>query len=647
MEKIIKIVWGRTIGIKVVYIILLFLFISLILLTIIYFQGRVFDGVRSYILGEGLWAKAQKDAVIYLDRYSFSHRSEDYHAFFETIKVTIGDRNARLAMESEPVDYKRAFEGFKEGQNSVEDIDAMIWFYLNFKQISYLKEAIDIWQKADLKIENLRFLASEMQEAVRRHDEKILERLRGQLYLLNGDLYLLETRFSRVLAEGARWVKRTIWMVSIAILLLFVGSALWISRQIIKGIAKAERQLRMSESRFRSLYDSNTLGIISWHLDGTIEDANSYFLNMLGYTSHELEAGGLNWRSLTPLSYRSRDAQAIDELMQFGSCSPYEKELLCASGESVPVYLGASMVDAGNERGIAFFVDLREKKYQEEQLKLAAAVFDVSHDGIIITDSRFNVISVNKAVTDMNGFSAKELLGRKPTILQSDDTRHEEIYEELQYKGFWQGDLIDHTKEKLLFPVHLTISSVKDPSGVATHYVLVLFDITERKAREEQLSELANHDTLTGLYNRTHLEHQLESAIARCADKGKHFALLFFDLDKFKPVNDTYGHEVGDRLLKEVASRLNAHIRKSDTVARIGGDEFIILLESLDNRKRAEDIAQKVLKGLGKTIEIDEHRIEIGASVGISIYPEDGLDLKTLMEHADKEMYDMKGDATR
>ncbi len=627
---------------KVHLIIFLFLSISFILVATLWIQGEVFNGVRSYIRGEGLWAKAQKDAIAYLDRYSHTHNINDYHAFLDSIKVNHGDQKARLAMNQKPVDYDNAVQGFLEGNNAPEDIDSMIWFYLNFRQISYLQEAIRIWEEADHKIAELVSLASQIHNLVQQQNFTDMDELRQQLYTLNDTLLILENDFSNVLGEGARWVNQTTWIAGISILFLFSALAFLISKQILSSISIVETRLRVRESQFRALKESNTIGIIHWTLEGCIDDANDYFLNMLGFTQDDLKAGLVNWLNLTPSDCRERDFQAIQELMDMGRCEPYEKELYSVNGNRVPVYLGASLIDDSNDHGIAFFMDLREKKQQEEQLKLSAAVFDVSHDGIIITDNQFSVISVNRAVIDITGFDEEEIIGHTPSLLRSNHNHVDEIYNELQLKGFWQGDLIDSTKEKKTLPIHVSINTIKDRFSNISHYVFILFDITESKAREKKLKHLANHDKLTGLSNREHLEYKFHEAINKAIDNNNHVALLFFDLDQFKPINDTYGHDTGDELLKIVAGRLNRHIRQSDTVARIGGDEFIILLEPLNNRKRAEEIVIKTLKELSMPIMINGHEIKVTASVGLSLYPDDGSDMKTLMEHADREMYHNK-----
>ena len=635
---------------KVIFIIFLFLFISLVLTSIIYVQGKVFEGVRSYVRGEGLWAKAQKDAVFHLERYSYTKDEKDFSYFLKSVEVNLGDHNARLALDKDPPDKAVAKSGFIQGNNDPLDAESMIWFYLNFQSISYMEEAIKIWKEADEKIDELIALSKKIKQSVISERVNELQDLRPELYRLNSELAFLENRFSLVLGEGARWVRQTTWIASICVFLLFVVIGVWISRQIILNMAEAEELLMISESRFRSLNESNTLGIISWHLDGRIDGANDYFLKMLGFSSQDIADEKVNWKNMTPPEMNERDAQAIKELAQFGRCNPYEKVLLHKNGQRIPVYLGASLVDEHHDRGIAFFIDLSERKKSEEQLRLAAVVFDASPDGILITDANTRIISVNNAMMQMTGYDKTELIGERPAVLQSEYTslsKYKKMWESLEADDFWQGDIMNKMKDTRLLPVHVSISRVKNSEGEVTHYVAIFSDIQERKAREEKLKYLANHDQLTGLSNRSYLKQRVEKLIAKSQKDQSSFGLLFFDLDKFKPVNDNYGHEVGDKLLQIVAKRLAGHIRNSDTVIRLGGDEFIILLEDINDKKTLDMICSKTVERVCEPCHINGYSIEVYVSVGASIYPENGEDLKSLLHHADRQMYQMKGHDVR
>lgn len=632
---------------KVVFIISLFVLISVLLGGMIFWYGSIFDGVRSYVRGEGLWAKAQKDAVFYMNSYSYSHSETDYRAYQEALKVIGGDKHARLALLESPPNCAEARKGFLQGQNHPDDIDSMIRFFLTFQRISYMRDAIATWQAGDQTIDELKQVSEQIRvesNAPNLRAEKISE-LRQRLQYLNEELHQLENRFSLILSEGARWVKQTTWRLTLLVLVIFIGIGLLVSRQITKGIIMAEQQLMISESRFRRLKESNTIGIISWRMDGMIEEANDLFLTMLGYDRADVSAGVVNWRAITPLEYQCRDQQAIDELCTHGRCEPFEKALIHKQGHSVPILVGAAMLVGNREQGIAYVMDLSERKKAEQQLKLAATVFAGSSDGILITDSSTHIVSVNQALCAMSGYEENELLGKPPAILQSGYTTHEEyerMWESLNKSGQWQGDIIDRRKNGALMPVRVSINQVKNSYDQLTHYVAILSDISERKAEEEHLRHIAYHDPLTGLANRVLFNDRLERAIKLGVRNNTKFAVLFLDLDKFKPVNDVFGHKVGDKLLQSVAHRLARSVRETDTVTRLGGDEFVILLEEVTSHERVEKTLDHMVDEIRKTYRIDDHDIEIGVSAGVSIYPDHGMDAKTLLHHADIAMYQAK-----
>lgn len=634
-------------GGKVVFIISLFVLISVLLGGMVFWYGNIFDGVRSYVRGEGLWAKAQKDAVLYLSSYSYNHSQTDYNAYQEALKVISGDKNARLALLKSPPNYEEARKGFLQGENHPDDIDSMIGFFLMFQRISYMRDAISTWQSGDQTIDDLKQLGEQIRieiNASNSKTEKIIE-LRDRLQHLNDELYQLENRFSLILSEGARWVKQTTWHVTLLVLVIFIGIGLWVSRQIIKGITKAEQQLIISESRFRSLKESNTIGIISWRMDGMIEEANELFLSMLGYDRSDILTDVINWRDITPVEFHHRDQQAINELLTHGRCEPFEKALIHKHGYWVPVYIGAAMLVGNQEQGIAYVMDLSERKKAEQQLKLAATVFAGSSDGILITDSSARIVSVNQALCAMTGYDESELLGQPPSILQSGYTTDEEysrMWKSLNKSGQWQGDVMDRMKNGALMPMRVSINQVKNTDDQLTHYVAILSDISQRKAEEEHLRHIAHHDPLTGLANRVLFNDRLEQAIKVAARNNSKFAVLFLDLDKFKPVNDRFGHKIGDKLLQSVADRLTRSVRETDTVTRLGGDEFVILLKNVTNREMVEKLLDQIIDAICSTYHIDDHDIEIDVSAGISIYPDNGTDAKTLLHHADTAMYETK-----
>jgi len=289
--------------------------------------------------------------------------------------------------------------------------------------------------------------------------------------------------------------------------------------------------------------------------------------------------------------------------------------------------------------------DITEQKVAQQQVNLYASVFINSPEAIMVTDRDNCIIAINPALTELTGYTFEELEGVNPNILASGLTPpqvYQEMWDSLQEAGFWQGELIDRTKEGKVYPKWATIAAIRDEQDRITHYMASFFDITERKAAEERIQYLAHHDTLTGLYNRFSLEDRLSQAIVQARREKNQLALLFIDLDRFKLINDTLGHHVGDQLLIEVGKRLQAAVRESDIIARLGGDEFLVVLTSIKGSMAAAGMAEKILELLCDTYEIEGQELSSSPSVGISVFPDDGEHCDALMKNADAAMYHAK-----
>jgi len=290
--------------------------------------------------------------------------------------------------------------------------------------------------------------------------------------------------------------------------------------------------------------------------------------------------------------------------------------------------------------------DVTERKATEERLLLAEQVFDNSPVAIMITDRENHIISVNGSFVRITGYAEDEVLGRDPGVFGSGLHNAEffkRMWLSLGETDFWEGEIWDRRKTGEIYPKWMTINVVRDREDASrVHYVSIFSDITERKQAEEHIHHLAHHDPLTTLPNRMELEARLEQSIA-AADRNRHsVAVMFLDLDRFKTINDTLGHHVGDLLLIEVARRLRQTVRSSDTVARLGGDEFVVVLPALEAPAVATTVAGSILAALGQPYLIESHVLHSTPSIGVSIYPQDGNDVGTVMKYADTAMYHAK-----
>jgi len=289
--------------------------------------------------------------------------------------------------------------------------------------------------------------------------------------------------------------------------------------------------------------------------------------------------------------------------------------------------------------------EISERESAEAELKLAASVFEFSAEGIMITDADAHILSVNKAFTDITGYSLDEVAGRTPRLLRSgehDNGFYQKLWTSLEQSGMWQGEITNRRKNGEVFPAWCNISAMRDEQNQVRRYFNIFTDITEKKLSEEHIYRLAHYDVLTDLPNRALFHERLEQALIMARRHNQKAGILFLDLDRFKLVNDTLGHSVGDKLLQHVGKQLTSCVRITDTVSRLGGDEFVIILSELETSEDAAQIARKVLDVLSKPFRLDTHDVYVTASAGISLYPDDAENAKDLFKNADTAMYRAK-----
>lgn len=294
---------------------------------------------------------------------------------------------------------------------------------------------------------------------------------------------------------------------------------------------------------------------------------------------------------------------------------------------------------------VTAYTDITERKLAEEEQHVAAAVFQTSAEPMLITDAQSRVERCNPAFEILLGYSEEELIGQNPRIFASahhDVSFFQELWEELHSTGHWRGTVWNRHKDGSLLAQQVTISAIHDDCGQVSHYVAVYTDVTEQVLREEEVRHQAYHDTLTGLPNRNLLMDRIAHASKAAKRDDKSFAVLFLDLDGFKPINDRYGHRAGDLLLKEIARRLIDRCRGSDTVARYGGDEFIVLLRDTDDVEIVGAVAQSLIDQISTPVNLGGVNHHVQASVGIALYPQHADGVGALLKRADQAMYQAK-----
>ena len=280
-----------------------------------------------------------------------------------------------------------------------------------------------------------------------------------------------------------------------------------------------------------------------------------------------------------------------------------------------------------------------------EKLKLLGAALEAASNSTCITDATGTIIWTNPAFLTLSGYSAGEVLGANCRIVNSgvqDAEFYTKMWAVISSGKTWRGEIVNRRKDGSLVPEDMTITPVLSSSGSITHFIAIKQDITERRRVQQQVDNLAYYDTLTGLPNRVLLRDRLDYAVAAACRRGRSAALLFLDLDRFKIINDSLGHSFGDLLLQQVANRLRSEIRQEDTVARVGGDEFLIVLTNVENLAEVEAIAARIVNSVLGRFVIQGRTVSVTCSLGISVYPEHGVDGETLIKNADTAMYSAK-----
>jgi len=419
--------------------------------------------------------------------------------------------------------------------------------------------------------------------------------------------------------------------------------------------AVATRTRELAQERDRAQGYLNIVGVmlLALNAQGRITMVNRAGARLLGYPIEVFP--GMDWfENFLPANERDAVRRVFEGVMRSETWAEHhEHSIVNATGELR--LMAWNNVVVRNESGAAIGIlssaeDITERRQTETELRIAAIAFE-SQEGMFVTNAHWDILRVNQAFTQITGFTAQEALGRQPKDLLGSARQDDEFYEALTHSiaqsGTWQGEVWDRHKNGNLYPAWLIITAVKGPDGQVSNYVASVTDITERKATEEEIRNLAFYDPLTGLPNRRLLMNRLEQALVSAARHGQLGALLFVDLDDFKTLNDTLGHDKGDQLLQQVGTRLQSCMREVDTVARLGGDEFVVLLEDLSDdslhaASYAETVAEKILAALNEDYQIAGLRHHSSPSIGITLLGEKPEGIEEPLKRADMAMYQAK-----
>ena len=432
------------------------------------------------------------------------------------------------------------------------------------------------------------------------------------------------------------WVKQTITLAMVASLISIFGTGMGFA------LLRALTASRIAEA----IIETSDEAIIAKSLTGVVVSWNKGAERIFGYKDHEML--GQSILKLVPPELAAEEAEILARIHRGEGVDHLETTRLRKDGQLIQVSVTTSPTWDGYGKLIGaskIARDITAQKLATEQLKLTASVFTNASEGILIADRHGTIIEVNEAFTHITGYTREEVLGQDHRKFRS-SRQGPEVFKSLRMSvlrfGEWKGELWSRKKNGEAYSVWLTVTKVRSDSGKVRNYLALFSDITALKLQQEKLEHGAHFDALTNLPNRLLLSDRLHQAMSMCQRNGRSLAVLYLDLDGFKAVNDRYGHKAGDELLIAVSQRMHAALREVDTLARMGGDEFVAVLSDLDSMQDCIQLVTRVLAACSEPVNILDQKLVLTASIGVTMYPQDDAEADQLMRHADQAMYEAK-----
>lgn len=470
-------------------------------------------------------------------------------------------------------------------------------------------------------------------------------RLQNTIQDSAANTHMVEARYLRANGEHFRVLR--------GIVLPSAHPGLFISRAVPTDLLHhpAEELLRLN-AQLQAILGASTDGILLLNEDGMVIGVNAQFTRIwqlpgkLQSTVDGLEV--FEWLA-SQTRRTDTEQQRLFELWH-GQAESAHELLTLDDGRLIKCRSRRLALSSQMTGRALFFTDISEKAASDSHLKLTASVFSHAHEGIIITDRDGNIIDVNATFSRITGYKREEAIGQNVRIFKSEQ-HNEDFYHSMWHTlsthGHWQGDVWNRHKSGRIYAQRLSITAIRDPNTANAddeplHYIAFISDVTESKIQQQQLERMAHYDALTGIPNRVLFADRLHQAIAHARRNRCMLALIYIDIDGFKAVNDTYGHETGDRLLVVIAQRLRNILRENDTLARLGGDEFVAVLSDLKKAHECEAVLSRLLATAATPFEVRTPPLLLSASFGAALFPRDGEDAETLTRHADQAMYQAK-----
>lgn len=477
-----------------------------------------------------------------------------------------------------------------------------------------------------------------------------LKTSKGNFYVIGADIRIDQIN-KKIDQKALSLFLRFLGIIAVGTIVL-----MWKLRQINSRLKKSNEllveDLKNEREHLHNIIWGTGAGTWEWNIQTGENVVNDEWKQLLGYKADELSP--VSYETWEKLTHPDDFAEAHKVLKRhfIGELDYFECEIRMRhkSGDWIWFHAKGKVVAHSNDGKplwmAGVLLEITRRKEVEGQLRKLSQAVEQSPNSIIITDLEGNIEYANTTFFSATGYTRDEVIGKNPRLFKSGKTPHstyQEMWRQLRKGESWRGEFINQSKDGIEYIQSVNISPIFHFDGTITHYMAIEEDITEKKRSEERIYYLANFDPLTGLPNRAQLENHFKYILSLAKRSLSTFCVMFIDLDRFKEINDSLGHKIGDELLSESAKRLKSLIRESDIVARLGGDEFIIILSDADLHG-AEHVAQKILDVISRPYKIEEYELNISASVGIALYPSDGADIETLSKNADAAMYRSKQD---
>jgi diguanylate cyclase (GGDEF)-like protein/PAS domain S-box-containing protein len=610
----------------------------------------VLGGLRAFASSESSWSKAQKDAVLHLRTYAESSQAADYDTYLRDMSVMLGDREAVHELDQPNPDLDRVRHGFIQGHSDPVDVDSMVWLFRTFGHVPRIAHTIDAWTSAELGVDRLQDIAASV-HAGERSASTI-----GELDNINAQVAGFENEVASTMAQTARLVQGLVMLGALASSSLFLGfgcmTLLLLARRwktadaaFTDELIRGHQALRVSQEHLRTVLNHGPIIVFAVDSNARVTLAEGSALATLGLIREDVLGRSFfeilaNAPSTTDRMRRALRGELLHSHDRWNG-RDFDSTLTPIFDRTGSEVIGVS--------GVA--IDITERLRVQSQLEAQAsimaeqaALLDLAQDGILVWDFQSGAVRFwNRGAEVLYGWTSDEALGRTPDILLHTQFPHSlaEINAEVVRTGKWEGELVHTCRDGRRLVIASRWALQVDGDGQPRAVVAINRDISERKKSEHALAHQARHDALTGLPNRAFMQEALAAAIETLRRGSTPFALLLLDLDRFKDVNDTLGHGVGDTVLRHVAARLQQVLRPTDVIARFGGDEFAVLLPGAE-RSVAVALADRLKATLSNPIGLEGTRLDLGVSIGIAMGPDHGQDADLLMRRADVAMYAAK-----